>query len=260
VSVVSTLPERSDQGFVEEAIKVVDAARERGTVLRIMGATAIRIHCPKFSYFYEALQREITDIDLVGYEKQKSDVLKLLEDMGYFADRRMRMLHLLGRYTFQNPNSKRYIDVFFDKLEMCHTIDFRGRLEIDCPTISLSDLFLEKMQIVEINEKDIRDVMVLLREHEIAREGKEAIDCGYITTLLSRDWGFYYTVTTNLGKMQAFFPEYEALSAEDRSDISAKIDSLSKAIEKSEKSLMWKIRAKTGTKKQWYRSVEDTGL
>jgi len=255
-----SVPPHLAEDFVEEARKVVDAARERGIVLRIMGATSVRIHCPKFSYLHDALQREITDIDFIGYAKQNSNVLKLLEDLGYTSDRRMLMFHFLGRYLFENPSNKRHIDIFFDKLEFCHTIDFKGRLEIDYPTISLSDIFLQKMQIVQINEKDIKDVIVMLREHEIGKEDKETIDSDYISGILSRDWGFWYTVMTNLGKVRAFLPEYQGLSSEDRSDISAKIDRLSEAIEKREKSFGWKMRAKTGTKQRWYREVDETGL
>lgn len=248
------------QSFVEEATKIVEAAKEEGTVLRIMGATAVRIHCPEFSYLHDALQREITDIDFVGFGKQNGNVLKLMERLGYVSDKRMRMFQFLGRYLFENPSNNRHIDIFFDKLEFSHTIDFKDRLEIDYPTISLSDIFLEKMQIVRINEKDIRDVMVLLREHEIGGATREGLDTEYISGLLSKDWGFYYTVTMNLGKVRAFLPEYQGLSTEDRTDIDAKIDRLSEAIEKREKSLGWKIRAKTGTKQRWYREVDETGL
>jgi hypothetical protein len=254
---LSTRSASSAQAFVEEATKVVGAAKEKGIVLRIMGATAVRIHCPKFSYLHDALQREITDIDFIGYGKQNGDVVKLLDVLGYVSDKR---LLFMGRYLFENPNNKRHIDIFFDKLEFCHTIDFKGRLEIDYPTIPLSDIFLQKTQIVQINEKDIRDVMVMLREHEIGGAAKEGIDSGYISDLLSKDWGFYYTVMTNLGKVKAFLPEYPGLSSEDRSDISSKIDHLSQAIEEHEKSVRWKIRAKTGTRQRWYREVEETGL
>jgi hypothetical protein len=156
-------PSTTGASFVEEATKIVDAAKEKGIALRIMGATAVRIHCSKFSYLHDALQREITDIDFVGYGKQNSNVLKLLDALGYVSDKRMRMFQFMGRYLFENPANKRHIDVFFDKLEFCHTIDFKGRLELDYPTISLSDILLQKMQIVQINEKDIRDTMVLLR-------------------------------------------------------------------------------------------------
>jgi len=246
---------------VEEATNVVDAARKRGLELRIMGAIAVWIHCPRFSHLHEKLERKITDIDVVGYSKQKDDVLRLLSDLGYVSDRRARMLMaVLQRYQLQNPTNNRKIDVFFDKLEMCHTIDFRGRLQIDYPTISLTDLFLEKMQIVEINEKDIKDMIVLLREHEIGMQSSDVIDSGYISTLLSRDWGFYYTVTRNLSKVKGFLPEYPFLTYEDRSDIAAKIDSLSEAIEKKEKSIKWKMRARVGPSKPWYNKVEECGL
>ena len=253
-------PSSANSGFVDEATKIVDAAKERGVILRVLGATAVRIHCPKFSNLHDGLQREITDIDFIGYGKQNSNVLKLLEGLGYEADKRMRMFQFLGRYILENPTNKRHIDVFFDKLEFCHTIDFKGRLELDYPTVTLSDIFLQKMQIVRINEKDIKDVMVLLREHNVGKQDKESIDSDYISGLLSKDWGFYYTITTNLGKVHAFLPEYHGLSPEDRSDIAGKIDSLSDAIEKREKSVRWKIRAKTGTKQLWYREVDETGL
>ena len=254
---MSTRSASSAQAFVEEATKVVDAAQEKGIVLRIMGATAVRIHCPKFSYLHDVLQREITDIDFIGYRKQNSDVFKLLDALGYVSDKR---LLFMGRYLFENPDNKRHIDIFFDKLEFCHIIDFRGRLEIDYPTISLSDILLQKMQIVQINEKDIKDVVVVLREHEIGAEGKETIDSDYVSNLLSKDWGFWYTVTTNLGKVRGFLPEYQGLSPEDRSDIGAKIDRLSEVINKREKSFGWKMRAKTGTRQRWYREVDETGL
>jgi hypothetical protein len=250
----------SAEGFVQEATNIVDAASKKGIVLRVLGATAVRIHCPKFSSLHDALQREVTDIDFMGYGKQRGEVAKLLDELGYVSDKRMRMFQFLGRYLFENPNNKRHIDVFFDKLEFCHSIDFKGRLEIEYPTISLSDIFLEKMQIVQINEKDIRDIMVLLREHEIGKEGEETLDREYISGLLSKDWGFYYTVTMNLGKVKAFLPDYQGLSLEDRSDIAGKIQSLSEAVEKHDKSLGWRLRAKTGTKQRWYREVDETGL
>lgn len=261
MSPLSVRPTQFEEDLVKEATGIVDAARERGIELRIMGATAVRIHCPKFAPLHKALEREITDIDIMGYGKQKNDTLELLEDLGYSCDRRMRMVAaILQRYLFENPTNKRHIDVFFDRLEFCHTIDFNGRLDLDYPTISLTDLFLEKMQIVEINEKDIKDVIVLLREHEIGKPSKESIEDGYISSLLSRDWGFYYTVTTNLSKVTTFLPKYEALMAEGRSDVVAKIDCLSRTIEDAEKSLKWKIRAKTGPRKIWYRKVEEIGV
>ena len=107
---------------------------------------------------------------------------------------------------------------------------------------------------------DIKDVIVMFREHEVGIEGKETINSDYVSDLLSKDWGFWYTVTTNLGKVRAFLPEYQGLSPEDRSGISSKIDRLSEAIDKREKSFGWKMRVKTGARQRWYREVDETGL
>jgi len=149
------------------------------------------------------------------------------------------------------------LDVFFDRLEMCHTIDFMDQLEVDYPTISLANLLLEKMQIVQLNEKDAIDTVVLLREHDVGKVDDQTINLEYISRLLSKDWGFYYTVTTNLKRIRdEFLPSYD-LSGEDKTDVEHKIDTLLERVEKKPKSLRWKMRARIGAKKKWYRDVEE---
>jgi hypothetical protein len=151
------------------------------------------------------------------------------------------------------------IDVFFDQLNMCHKIDFRNRLEIDFPTMPLAELMLEKMQIVEFTEKDAKDSIMLLREHNVGDKDSETINQGYIARLLSKDWGFYYTVTTNLKKMRdSFVDEFgkDHLSTEDGEDVKKKIDLLLARIEEEPKEMRWKMRARIGTKKLWYQEVE----
>jgi len=112
------------------------------------------------------------------------------------------------------------------------------------------------MQIVRINEKDIKDTLALLLEHEMGKSDKETIDVELITKTLSEDWGFYYTVTTNLGKVRTFMDTYK-LTEEDRAVINKKLDTLISAIENQPKSLRWKLRAKVGTKQKWYNEVEE---
>jgi hypothetical protein len=160
-----------------------------------------------------------------------------------------------SRHLYDAPRGF-HVDVFYDKLEMCHTLDLRGRLELDKPTISLADLLLEKMQIVEINEKDIKDCIVLLRAHNVGSSDRENIDANYVAKLLSEDWGFYWTVTTNLKKIRELMPNYEALAEEDRKDVNSKIENLLTRIEETPKSMGWKMRAKIGTKKRWYNEVD----
>ena len=221
-----------------------------------MGAVAVKIHCPKYSYLQEELKRALTDIDYVSLGKYMSALPRFFSELGYQLNKEeAEYTILLGRYIFySNKNPRLHVDIFFDKLEMCHTIDFTKRLEIDAPTISLADLMLEKLQIVEINEKDIKDVIIVLLEHDIGDEDKETINSKYIADSLSDDWGFYYTTTVNLKKVRAFLDQYK-LSDDQRSEAKEKIDKLLDVIERRSKSFSWKMRARVGPKRKWYRDV-----
>ena len=119
-------------------------------------------------------------------------------------------------------------------------------------------MLLEKMQIVHINEKDIIDTIMLLREHEIGYENTaETIDARYIAGLLSEDWGFYYTFTANLAKVREKAAATQELSEDDRADVNKKIRKLTEILEKEPKTFAWKMRAKIGTKNKWYKDVEE---
>ena len=56
-----------------------------------------------------------------------------------------------------------------DGLRMSHVIDLRGRLEPGAPTLDLADLLLTKLQIWEINEKDLGDITCLLADRAAFR-------------------------------------------------------------------------------------------
>lgn len=114
------------------------------------------------------------------------------------------------------------------------------------------------MQIVNLNEKDMKDTIVLLREHEVGETEKETVNVGYIVELLRDDWGFYYTVTTNLKRTKDCLRQFKPLSDQDREDVANKISRLLDAIEKSPKSFKWRMRARIGTSKKWYEDVEET--
>ena len=99
------------------------------------------------------------------------------------------------------------------------------------------------------------------------RDEKEDIDATYIAKVLAEDWGFWYTATTNLQNIRRFVTELDKLgpdaqitpasiTEEERSDITLKITALLKRIEAEPKSFGWKMRARVGTKKQWYNHVE----
>jgi len=247
--------------FERQALGLVQSADEAGIHLRLLGAVAFRIHCPAHKDFQVSMNRVLTDIDFAAYYKQEKAIDKFfIKDLGFESQTASLTPGLmLGRKIYNDPTEARpHIDVFFDKLNMCHVVSWeKGRLSIDSPTISLADLMLEKLQIVRINDKDIKDVMMLIREHPIGDTDDEVINGHYISSIMARDWGFYYTSTTNLRNVKSRLDDYDALSLSDREVISARLDDLLDRIEEAPKSFGWKLRAKVGTKKQWYNDVEE---
>ncbi len=243
------------------ALDIVNSAEENGIHLRLLGAVAFRIHCPMHQDLQVSMNRVLTDLDFAAYYKQEKAIDKFfLQGMGFESQTAALTPGLMiGRKIYYDPKDERpHVDIFFDKLNMCHVVSWeKGRLEIDKPTISLADLMLEKLQIVHINEKDVKDVMMLLLEHDIGNSDAEIVNGEYISKIMSKDWGFYYTTTTNLNKVKSLLGQYDALSSENREVISTRIDKLLGVIENEPKSLSWKLRAKVGTKKQWYNDVEE---
>jgi|YelNatPaOPRAMG01_1025707.scaffolds.fasta_scaffold71207_1 hypothetical protein len=249
-------------GFVEEALRVVKAAEEKGIILRLIGAVASRIHCPKYGYLQDKLNRKFSDIDYVSYSRFKEEIKKLFIELGYAYDEVMAQVFAVefghvGRFIFNDPVYGRHSDVFFDKLEFSHSIPVEGRLEVDSPTLPLAELLLTKMQIAKLTEKDVVDTIMLIREHEVGSNDKETINSVYISKLCSEDWGLWRTVTGNLQKVKNLLTSFKDLTQEDVEDVKLKIDKLLTDIEKHPKTLKWRMRAKIGERKKWYREVEE---
>ena len=248
----------SDEEIVNEGVRIVETGKQQNIPLRLLGASAFRLHCPAYSEAHKSMDRHLTDLDFITRRDVGDKALDVLKQCGYGMDRGAELLMRISQ-RFQTKNTAKNIvaDVFYDKLEMCHTIEIRDRLEVDYPTIPLADLMLEKMQIVKINEKDIKDSIILLREHDVSDSDKETINYVYISNLLSKDWGFYYTVTMNLNKIKTLLPKYSVLSDEDKSIVVQRVDKLIERIEAAPKSMKWKLRARRGTSQKWYREVEE---
>jgi hypothetical protein len=250
-----------NEHFVAEALRIVDEAEAQGIKLRILGSLAYRIHCPQNLEMFAKMERALTDIDFAAEKRQSKQIKQFLSASGYAEDERMTVSTEGSRYYFEHPDTKLGVDVFMNELYFCHRIPFDGRLDLDSPTISTADLLLEKMQIVELNQKDITDTMVLMLEHPIATaiDGREVIDGAYIADLLHDDWGFYYTVTTNLQKVDRFVPDNTALSPEQAQVIRGRLTEMVGLIEDAPKSRKWRLRAKVGPRKQWYQDVAPKG-
>jgi hypothetical protein len=243
--------------LADEALRIISTAQEREIILRLMGALVVRMHCRKYLHLHDAMKRELTDLDFMTYRSCAGRLTPFFVSLGYAPDEHVLAYFGDRRHKYYGQDMRIMVDVFIDNLEMCHKILFDRRLELDFPTITLADFILEKMQIVQINEKDIKDTVVIMREHDVGDLDNETVNARYIARTLSDDWGFYYTVTTNLGKVKNSLSSVQVLSDQDRADVSSKIDKLVSCIEEQPKSMRWKMRAKIGTKKKWYNDVEE---
>lgn len=231
----------------------MEEAEKRNIVIRIIGAMAVRTHCPKFKHIEYEFGRVLTDIDFVAYTKARSSIAKLFGDLGYKEENKT-VTRMYGRSVFHNAI---HLDVFYDKLLFCHEVALKGKLEMDYPTIPLAELVLEKLQIVEINEKDIIDCICLLLEHDVGNSDNETINVKRIAKLFSNDWGWWRTGTMNLHNILKYSNYCDKLSTEEKTTVNKKVNSILDTLEKTPKSLKWKMRSKIGDKKKWYDDVEE---
>jgi len=248
--------------FLQEARRLIEEARKQGLVLRVMGPIALHFHFPGYVELYQRMERlgerVFTDIYFAAYGQHRSRLVSFFQRQGYDYDRRAMMLFGQNRHIYFSDRIP-MIDVFYDKLDMNHCVNYRGRLEIHPYCVSLTDLLLQKLQIVQMNDKDLKDAMLLLLAAPVGETEEDTINARYVAKALADDWGFWYTATTNLERVKAAMASVAVLSEGQRATIGQKADRLLQYIEDEPKSGRWKRRAKIGTKKPWYNEVSDWG-
>lgn len=237
---------------VAEATRIGEAAAERGLPLRVLGGVAVAILCP--SSGRPPLQREYADIDLATTGSARDGVVDLMGSLGYAGDREFNMLHGHRRLFFWDEDNGRQVDVFVDEANLCHRIDLRRRLEIAPLTVSLADLTVLKLQIVETNEKDYLDICSIFADHEVT-DDESGINGTYIAQISAGDWGLWRTMEMVAERSQRFahgVPEF------DQADLAVeRLQSLRSKLVSVPKTRRWKLRARVGEKKRWYEIPEE---
>jgi hypothetical protein len=252
------------QVFIDEALKILRAASEAKVALKMLGGLAIKIHSLNEEEFANRLGRsaepgqEYSDIDFATYYRSRDGVRKVMESLGYSKRPSTMSTSASQRQIYFHPKGWFYIDVFWDKLKAAnHPISFRGRLEIDPISIPLSDLLLEKLQIVSFSRKDLLDTLLILKAHVLGeKEEPETVSTDRLAGVLSRDWGFWHTVTTNLQRIREYLKNVTTLHPQETADLITKLDQILLSTARASKSLGWRLRASVGTRKKWYNPVE----
>ncbi len=139
---------------------------------------------------------------------------------------------------------------------MCHRLPIAARLDQESLTVPLAELLLTKLQIVHLNEKDLRDSCALLLDHPLGEGDQETINLARITQLCAEDWGLWKTTNLSLDKVQDFCDAYD-LDAGEKLTIIERVGLLRQALDQAPKSLRWKLRATVGERVQWYELPEE---
>ena len=238
---------------IAEAGRIAEAAEKNHLGLKLLGGAGIHLHSA--SARKPPLKRKYGDLDYAISKRDRKGVIDLFPSLGYEANERFNLMQGDRRLYFYDADNGRQVDVFIDVFQMSHVIDLRGRLDHDGPCASPSDLLLSKLQIYEMNRKDLVDLVALLLDHPVeANWGDEVIDAGYIGRMAAADWGLYRTLQVNIEKLRATLAELDV----DRDVVSSRLDQLWKAIEAQPKPIKWKLRAQVGDRVQWYQLPEET--
>jgi hypothetical protein len=251
--------------MLDEGRRLVDAARSQGITLRLLGGLGVREHCRSL----ELCERDYSDLDMVAPAKHVRRLAAFFEGFGYGENLDVSTATSSAELQFVRPcahdreravgraHADDHVDVFIDTFRMDHHIALARRLEIEPYTVSLSDLLLTKLQIFRLNEKDLRDIVTLLADVEVAEEDAPGLINGlYIGELCANDWGLFYDVTTNLqhvGERAAAFDLNDAEEARLRHGVLRLIA----AIDGAPKSVRWRLRARVGTRKIWHGQLDD---
>ncbi|MGD2248066.1 MAG: hypothetical protein PVF58_06640 [Candidatus Methanofastidiosia archaeon] len=239
--------------MIEEAVRIVDAASENSITLRIMGGLGTRLHCEVIDF----CKRDYSDIDMVGLSNQSQKIVTLFKELGYQPDKRFNALHGHKRLKFEEHTNNRHIDVFLDHFDMDHDWDLSNRLHLEEYTLPVSDLLLMKVQICKINEKDIQDIMTMLKDSQIGeKEASHTINVNYIAEKCSEDWGLYESVLENLDTVHTMIDNYE-LTDKEKTLIKNRLEKLTTALVTHKKTAKWRLRSAVGKHIQWCQPVEE---
>lgn len=238
-----------------ELYRLVEAAEANKIQIRTIGGLAVHVHNKKN---HPLFIREYGDLDFVVAKKQRREFEAFMPTVGYSPHKQFNILNGDTRQIYYHDQSEMKIDIFVGDFEMCHKIPMENRLTADPVTIPLAELFLSKIQIIDLNQKDAMDIASLLLNVETGNHDKETINLNIIAELCGNDWGLYKTTSLNLEKVREIVNK-TSLANEEKDLISKRIQEILQTFESMPKSLAWTLRDRVGTRVKWYIEVEEVG-
>jgi hypothetical protein len=240
--------------IIAEAERLIKEVARQGVDARLTGGAAVALHA--HGQLHPAFRRQYHDIDLVTTSKHSRRLGSLLVECGYQANTRFNAMNGSSRMVFYDLGNERQLDVFVGGFEMCHRIPVASRLHADPVTVPLAELLLTKLQIVQLNDKDLLDLLAILYHHQVGSSDSDIVNGKVVAELLAGDWGLWRTATGTLAQLKERLAA-SALDEEDQTLVRDRIDLLSELIEAEPKGLRWRTRAKVGERVKWYSEPEE---
>lgn len=239
----------------DEALRLAAACVDLALPARLIGGLAIWAQCP--SSHTGPFARTYDDMDFVVASAATTKFKALLVTQGYLPDQFFNGLHGATRLYYQEPAGRWSIDVVIDELVMSHKLDFRGRLEGPALTVPLADLLLSKLQVWEINRKDLGDAACLLADHPLSEDDSDAggVSLPRLGSVLGKDWGFCHTFERNARKVAELWSQDNVPDA--AHDVGDQVRVLLQAIDDAPKSRAWRLRSRVGERLRWYETPEE---
>jgi hypothetical protein len=239
----------------EEARRLAAACVDLGLSARLIGGVAVWLRSP--SVRSEPFARTYQDMDFAVSSASGMKFKALLVTQGYLPDQFFNGLHGATRLYYQEPAGRWSIDVVIDELVMSHKLDLRGRLERPEPTVTLADLLLTKLQVWEINRKDLGDALCLLADHALTEDDTDAegVSLPRLRAVLGKDWGFCHTFERNARKVGELWAQDQPSAP--AHNVGEQVTALLRAVEDAPKSRAWKLRSRVGERLRWYETPEE---
>ncbi len=241
--------------LVEMAECLIREAEQRGADLRLLGGLAFYITCPRATGL-PGLSRDYQDLDFAVNKKGARPLVGVFTRCGWEPDRHFNALHGQNRMLFTHPDQVQ-ADIFIGAFEQCHRLDLEKDLSLSAPTLPVTDLLLTKLQIHQVNAKDIQDIYTLLVDHtpKMDSPGPQDIDLGRVTELTSEDWGWYTTIHDNLQTLQETPPV--DLERGIAVGVQERLETIREAMETAPKRVKWTLRNAVGRRVLWYEEPEE---
>jgi hypothetical protein len=247
-------PAEIQADIVAEGKRLLDLASSQGVTLRLLGGVAIRLRAP--GEFPEAFARRYADLDFVTAKGRSKGVQQFFRKAGYEPQVAFNALQGQERLLFFDTANDRQVDVFVGSFSMSHKIPVGDRLELEPTTLPLAELLLTKLQIAELNEKDVRDGLAIVHGHEVGEGDGDTVNAARVAELCCGDWGLWRTITGNLATCRDYVERFE-LPDDEKERLRSRIDAILERIEREPKSRGWKLRSKIGERKRWYDVPEE---